>query len=64
MIVEWNRFDTNRDGEINIADINQVMDVIFMEHIYPSFLNANDVNRDGEINLSDINMIIDKILSD
>ncbi len=64
LIVEWNRFDTNRDGEINIADINQVMDVIFMEHIYPSFLNANDVNRDGEINLSDINMIIDKILSD
>ncbi len=52
------RGDVNGDGEINIADINAVIDMI---------LTSNDdikgdVNDDGEINIADINSLIDLIL--
>ena len=52
------RGDVNGDGEINIADINAVIDLI---------LTSNDdikgdVNDDGEINIADINALIDLIL--
>ena len=50
--------DVNGDGEVNIADINAVIDLI---------LNGNedargDVNGDGEVNIADINAVIDLIL--
>jgi hypothetical protein len=52
------RGDVNSDGEVNIADINAVIDLI---------LTSNDdikgdVNGDGEINITDINAVIDAIL--
>ena len=50
--------DVNNDGEVNIADVNAVIDVIL-----GSGNNASaDVNKDGEINIADINAIIDLIL--
>jgi len=54
------RGDVNSDGEVNIADINAVIDLI---------LTSNDdikgdVNGDGEINIADINAVIDIILGD
>lgn len=50
--------DVNGDGEISIADINALIDMI---------LNGDegsngDVNGDGEINIADINAVIDLIL--
>ena len=50
--------DVNGDGEVNIADINALIDMI---------LTSNDdivadVNGDGEINIADINAVIDCIL--
>lgn len=51
--------DVNGDGEVNIADINAVIDMILSSS---SNLNG-DVNHDGEINIADINAIIDLILS-
>ena len=53
--------DVNRDGEVNIADVNAVIDIILgygndADH-------AADVNRDGEVNISDVNAAIDIILS-
>lgn len=50
--------DVNRDGDVNIADVNEVIDVI----IGCGSNMAADVNRDGEINIADINVIIDIIL--
>ena len=50
--------DVNGDGEINIADINAVIDVILGGATNPS---AN-VNNDGEVNIADVNAIIDIIL--
>ena len=51
--------DVNGDGEVNIADVNAIIDVILM-----GAANADaDVNRDGEVNIADINAIIDLILA-
>lgn len=50
--------DVNIDGEINIADVNTVIDLILSTQMLP----AADVNGDGEINIADINALIDLIL--
>ena len=55
-----NYADVNRDGEVNIADINAVIGAILGaevgEGIYP------DVNQDTEVNIADINAVIAAIL--
>ena len=50
--------DVNQDGEINIADINAIIDVILSGQANP----FADVNDDDEINIADINAEIDFIL--
>ena len=50
--------DVNGDGEVNIADINAVIDIILNGSKNPS----GDVNGDGETNIADINAVIDIIL--
>ena len=52
--------DVNGDGEVNIADINAIIDIILSGAAGNS---AADVNDDGEVNIADINAIIDMILS-
>ena len=51
--------DVNGDGEINIADINAVIDMILGGTISPS----GDVNGDSEVNIADVNTLIDLILT-
>ena len=51
--------DVNGDGEVNIADINAVIDMILGGSGNTA---AADVNGDGEINIADINAVIDIIL--
>lgn len=58
-VTKANSFDVNLDGEINIADINAVIDIILTD----SSGISGDVNGDGEVNIADINAIIDTILS-
>jgi hypothetical protein len=49
--------DVNLDGEVNIADVNAVIDIIL-----GSTGNADaDVNGDGEVNLADVNAVINII---
>ena len=50
--------DVNGDGEVTIADVNAVIDVIMGDDDNP----AADVNNDGEVNIADINTVIDIIL--
>ena len=70
----WNKFlkkvtiedvvvpgDVNGDGEVNIADVNAVIDVIL--DAGSSSVATFDVNHDGEVNIADVNAIIDLILS-
>jgi hypothetical protein len=51
--------DVNGDGEVNIADINAVIDMILSSNLSP----AGDTNGDGEVNIADVNALIDLILS-
>lgn len=51
--------DVNGDGEVNIADINTIIDIILTGK-----LNLKgDVNDDGEVNIADVNVIINIILN-
>jgi M6 family metalloprotease-like protein len=54
--------DVNGDGEVNIADINAVLDIIMTGSDNEDLLKRADVNTDSEINIADVNMIIDIIL--
>ena len=52
--------DVNRDGEVGIADVNTLIDMIFTDDVDL----VGDVNSDGEINVADINALIAIILGD
>ena len=51
--------DVNSDGEVNIADVNYLIDIILNDGAVP----AADVNHDGEVNVADVNALIALILS-
>ncbi len=53
--------DVNGDGEVNIADINALIDIILCG--VDNSEGRADVNRDGEVNIADINAVIDIILN-
>ena len=55
--------DVNHDGEVNIADINSIIDIILGGNPNDEMLGCADVNGDGEVNIADINAVIDIILS-
>lgn len=57
--VGFNIFDINRDGEVNIADINALTDMILSASTDP----IGDCNQDGEVNLGDLNALVDYILN-
>ena len=52
--------DVNRDGEVNIADVNAVIDRVLAG---TGETVRYDVNGDGEVNIADINALIDMILA-
>lgn len=51
------RYDVNKDGEINIADVNTLIDYIL------SGSGTHDCNLDGEMGIADINDLINYILN-
>ena len=51
--------DENGDGEVNIADINALIDLILTGKTN----SLADVNGDDEVNIADVNAIIDIILN-
>ena len=53
------RGDVNVDGEVNIADVNALIDMVLDNSVLP----VGDVNGDNEVNIADINALIDLILS-
>ena len=55
--------DVNGDGEVNIADVNAVIDVILSSAPTADKLSGADVNGDGEVNIADVNMIIEIIIN-
>ena len=63
MAVKGEIGDVNLDGEINIADVNAIVDVMLAGHPSRRTTTNCDINGDGEITIGDINMVIDKILA-
>ena len=54
--------DVNGDGEINIADINMLINILLGGFANYDVRQRSDVNYDGELNIADINGIIDILL--
>ncbi len=53
--------DVNRDGEVTLADVNLLVDLILTGEIVD--VGKTDVNGDGEVNIADVNAAIDLILN-
>lgn len=56
------RGDVNLDGEVSVADVNAVIDIILGSAADEDLRHRADVNRDNEISVADINSIIDVIM--
>jgi spore coat protein CotH len=54
--------DVNGDGEVNIADVNKLIDIILGGFANYDTRHRSDVNYDSEVNIADINAIIDYLL--
>ena len=54
--------DVNADGEVNIADVNCLIDIILGVRTADEFEGRAFVNDDDEVNIADVNAIIDIIL--
>lgn len=59
----WLRGDVNNDGEVNIADVNTLIDIILGGRFDDQTMLRADVNEDGEIGIADVNAVIDIILN-
>lgn len=57
--------DVNGDGEVTVADINTLIDIImnYGEGFDEDTMMRADVNMDGEVNVADINAVIAIVLS-
>ena len=63
IIEDYLRGDVNRDGMVNIADVNVVIDIILGAVLDAETMLRADVNEDSSINISDVNEIINIILN-
>jgi len=62
MVQDWLRGDVNGDGEVTVADVNAVIDIIMGFTASEATMARADVNGDGEISVADVNEVIDIIL--
>ena len=58
----YRKGDVNGDGEVNIADINTIIDIILGRDVSISVQTRADVDGNNEINIADVNAVIDLIL--
>jgi len=54
--------DVNSDGEVTIADVNAIIDIILGATVDDETMSRADVNGDGEVTIADVNAVIDIIL--
>lgn len=57
------RGDVNHDGEITIADVNDLIGIVLGGDADEATRNSADVNGDAEITIADVNSLIDLVLS-
>ena len=56
--IEWNG-DVNRDGEVNIGDVSDLIDALLQDDLGTL---EGDVNVSGEVNIADVTDLIDMLL--
>ena len=54
--------DVNGDGEISVADVTSVINILLGGHVNYDIFKRADVNRDNELTIADISLIINYIL--
>ena len=57
------RGDVNGDGNINIADVTTLINMVLSGQTDPSVYPAADCNLDGSINIADVTALINRVLS-
>ena len=55
--------DVNGDGEVSIADVTTLIDILLGGHPDSDTLQRADANNDGELTIADVTTIIDILLS-
>ena len=63
VLLDWPIGDVNRDGEVGIADINTLINVVLGNTIDSQLYSISDLNDDGEVSIADINILINIILN-
>ena len=56
--------DANGDGEITIADVNTIIDILLGQFANYDTMHRCDVNYDNEITIADVTVLITYLLSD
>lgn len=55
--------DVNGDGEVNIIDVTDIIDILLGVQVDAATLSRSDVNGDGVTNITDVTDLIDMILN-
>jgi hypothetical protein len=55
-------FDVNRDGEVNITDVQEVIARVGTNNTQPDFSYHHDVDRDGDVDQADVQLIVSVVL--
>lgn len=59
--VEGNPYDVNGDGQVNIADVTSLIDMLLQPEMIMQ--NQHDIDGSGQLNIADVTTLIDHILN-
>ena len=60
-IVEGNPYDVDGDGQVNIADVTTLIDMLLQPKMIMQ--NQHDIDGSGQLNIADVTTLIDHILN-
>ena len=60
-IVEGNPYDVDGDGQVNIADVTSLIDMLLQPEMIMQ--NQHDIDGSGQLNIADVTTLIDHILN-
>ena len=60
-IVEGNPYDVDGDGQVNIADVTALIDMLLQPKMIMQ--NQHDIDGSGQLNIADVTALIDHILN-
>ena len=60
-IIEGNPYDVDGDGQVNIADVTTLIDMLLQPKMIMQ--NQHDIDGNGQLNIADVTALIDHILN-